>query len=72
MNVADDRNVLQRARIRTVEKDTSANRVTRAPEPRGGASRRRQAAVRRLLFLSEAAKTARGTTRWTRDELHDR
>lgn len=72
MNAADDKNALQRARVRTVEKDTSVDRVARAPEPRAGAARRRQAAVRRLLFLSKTAKTARGTARWTRDELHDR
>ena len=72
MNIADDKHSLQRARIRTVEKNTSVNRVAQAPEAPAGAARRRQAAVRRLLFLSEAAKTARGTTRWTRDELHDR
>ena len=70
MNIADDKHS-QRARIRTVE-NTSVNRVAQAPEAPAGAERRRQAAVRRLLFLSKAAKTARGTTRWTRDELHDR
>ena len=72
MNPADDRNVLQRVRIRAVEEDTSVNAVAQAPEPHVAAARRRQAALRHLLVLSETAKTARGATRWTRDELHDR
>ena len=72
MNPADDRNVLQRVRIRAVEEDTSVKAVAQAPEPQASAARSPRAALRRLLVLSETAKTARGAARWTRDELHDR
>jgi hypothetical protein len=72
MSLADDKNVLQRVRIRAAEEDTSVNAGAQSPEPHAGAARRRHAAIQRLLVLSETAKTARGATRWTRDELHDR
>ena len=72
MNVADDKNSLRRARIHAAEEDTSVSAGAQAPEPHADAARRRLAAIRRLLVLSETAKTARGAARWTRDELHDR
>ena len=54
------------------EEDTSVRAATQAPEPHAAAARRRQAALQRLLNLSDIAKTARGVTRWTRDQLYDR
>ena len=72
MNRADDKSVLQRVRIHAAEEDTSVNAGAQAPEPHADAARRRQAAIRHLLVLSETAKTARGAARWTHDELHDR
>lgn len=72
MNTADDENVLQRVRIRAGEEDKSVNAVAQTPEPHADAARRRHGALQHLLVLSETAKTARGGTHWTRDELHDR
>ena len=71
MKVADDKNVFRCVRIRPAEEDTSVRAVTRPPEPHAGAAGRRQAALQRLLLLADIAKTARGVTRWTRDELYD-
>ena len=72
MNPANDRDVLQRARIRAADEDTSVNAVAPTQESHPGATRRRHAALQHLLVLSETAKTARGAARWTRDELYDR
>ena len=59
MNLADDKNVLQRVRIRAAEADTSVNAKAQAPEPYADAARHRQAAIQHLLVLSETAKSAR-------------
>lgn len=73
LTITVDDGVLKRARIRALEQDTSVNAVLRdyLESYAGGPDRRREA-VARLLELSRATRSGRGTATWTRDELHER
>ena len=63
----------ERARMRALEENTSVNAALRKyPESYAGTTRRRCRALESLLLLSRATWAGRGTTRWTRDELHER
>lgn len=73
LTVTVDKEILQRARIRAIEEDTSVNAVVRRYlESYAGVAYGRREAIDRLLHLSKTTKTGRGSARWTRDELHDR
>lgn len=73
LTVTVDNDVLKRARIRAIMEGTSANAVVREfLAAYAGAAGPRRVAVDRLLTLSGAATSGRGTANWTRDELHDR
>lgn len=68
-----DKDVLKRARVRAITEDTSVNAVVREfLAAYAGAAGPRRDAVESLLVLSRTATSARGSAKWTRDELHDR
>lgn len=65
--------VLKRARIRALEENTSVNAVLREYlESYARVEARRRHSLDHLLRLSRAARTGRGSAKWTRDELHER
>ena len=69
--VEDD--ILKRARIRAIEENTSVNAVVRAYlATYAGADRQRDDACARLLALSRASRSRRGSATWSRDDLHER
>ena len=73
LTIAVDDEVLRRARIRALEEGSSVTTVLREHlESYAGATRRPRAAIARLLLLSKTARSGRGATAWTRDELHER
>lgn len=73
LTIAVDDEVLKRARIRALEEGSSVNAVLREHlESYAGVTRRRRAALARLLLLSKTARSGRGAAAWTRDELHER
>ena len=74
LTIRVEREVLRRARIRAFEEGTSVNAVLRGclEVYASGEPQRRRGAVARLLELSRTAGTGRGTTTWTRAELHER
>ena len=73
LTITIDKEILQRARIRAIEEDTSVNAVVRQYlESYAGVAQRRREALEHLLRLSKTARTARGSATWTRDQLHDR
>lgn len=64
--------LLERARARALEDETTVNAVLRKfLESYAHATRQRRAAEK-LLALSRTAQARRGATTWTRAELHDR
>lgn len=70
-----DEEVLERARIRAMEENSSINAVLRRyleEYARGDDLRcHRRAAVDALLALAAEARTGSGGKGWTRDELHE-
>ena len=69
--VPDD--ILKSARRRALEQGTSVNAVLRDYLSQFAGAQSAQAnAAQRLLALSRAARSGRGKSSWTRDELHDR
>ena len=73
LTIAVDEQVLKRARIKALEQGTSVNAVLRSYlEQYVREADARKRAVREILALSRTSRAARGSRRWTRDELHDR
>lgn len=73
LTVTVDNDILKRVRIRAIMEETSVNAVVREfLAAYAGAAGPRRVAVDRLLTLSGAATSGRGTAKWRRDELHDR
>ena len=73
LTIVVDDDVLKRARIRALEENTSVNAVVRAYlATYAGTDQRRDDACARLLALSRASRSRRGSAVWTRDELHER
>lgn len=73
LTITVDEEVLKRARIRALELGTSVNGLLREVlESFAGVDRARDAALRDLMELSRSAQSRRGSSRWTRDELHRR
>lgn len=69
-----DDEVLQRARIRAIESDTSVNAVVRDFLERYAGDDRGEAVLHRFADTAEtvAAGDQREGRGWTREELHDR
>ncbi len=73
LTVTVDEALLNRARLRALEQNTSLTAVLRGYlESYAGLSAEREAAVRAVLELSEAAVSRHEGPRWTRDEFHER
>ena len=73
LTIVVDDDILKRARIRAIEENTSVNAVVRDYlATYAGADRRRDDACERLLALSRASRSRRGSAVWSRDELHER
>lgn len=73
LTIAVDAQVLKRARIMALEQGTSVNAVLRSfLEQYVREADTRKRAVREILAFSRTSRAARGSRRWTRDELHDR
>ena len=71
LTITVEREVLQRARIRALQQNTSVNAVLREfLASYAGIRTGRRRAVGKLLRLSEDAQSVRGRNEWTRDELH--
>ena len=63
--------VLKRARLRALEQGTSISALLREYLSQFARLRPAQIeAARRILDLSESARSGRGKSRWTRNELH--
>ena len=68
-----DADVLEQARLRALQENTSVNAVLREYlEHYAGVNKARQAAIDHLLELSRQATSRRGGGQWNRDELHER
>jgi plasmid stability protein len=73
LTIAIDDEILKQARIRAIEQGTSVNAVLRDYlAGYAGANARQEKALRSLVRLSQRSKARRGTSRWTRDDLHER
>ena len=76
LTISVDEDVLKRARIRALEENTSVNAVLggylREYARSDEATRKRLAALDRLLRIADENPIDRGGRRWSRDELHDR
>ena len=65
--------ILKSARRRALEQGTSVNAVLRDYLSQFAGAQSAQAnAARRVLDLSRSARSGRGKTKWTRDDLHQR
>lgn len=65
--------VLERARFRALEDNTSVNSILREYlESYAGVAARRRDALEHLICLSRTTEGARGQANWTSDELHER
>ena len=73
LTIAIPDDILKSARRRALEQGTSVNAVLRdyLSQFAGGQSAQASAA-QRVLALSRTARSGRGKSSWTRDELHDR
>jgi molybdenum-dependent DNA-binding transcriptional regulator ModE len=73
LTITVEEEVLKRARIRELQQGTSVNAVLRAYlEAYAGLREDQQAALQRLLEMSNATQSGRGDAVWTRDDLHER
>ena len=73
LTITVEEHVLERARVRALEENTSVNAILREYlEAYAGVSRRRRDALEILLHLSRTTESGRGTARRSRDELHER
>ena len=73
LTITVDEGLLRRARVRAAQLGTSVNAVLRDyMESWVGGSEEQAAAVRSLLERADRAQSARGSRKWTRDELHER
>jgi plasmid stability protein len=73
LTISVDDEVLKKARMRALEQGTSVNAVLREYlEAYAGVWQRQEEAIGNLLRLSLSAKSRRGGSKWTRDELHER
>jgi hypothetical protein len=65
--------ILKSARRRALEQGTSVNAVLRDYLSQfAGTESAQTNAAKRVLELSRAARSRRGKSKWTRDELHQR
>jgi plasmid stability protein len=73
LTITVDEELLKRARIRAIEQGTSVNAVLRNfLESYSGVQQVREQGIRALLQLSQKAQSRRGSSIWSREELHDR
>ena len=73
LTITVDDEVLRRARMRALEQDRSVNSLLREYlEAYAAAGQTWEQAAEAILRLSAEARSGRGESRWTRDELHER
>ena len=73
LTIVIEEDVLQKARLRALQRGTSVNAVLREYlQAYAGAGDERQQAVKGLLEMSRRATTRAPRRRWTRDEVHER
>ena len=73
LTIVVDDDILERARIRAIEENTSVNAVVRAYlVSYAGVDCRRDDACERLLALSRASRSRRGGAVWNRGDLYGR
>jgi plasmid stability protein len=73
LTISIDDEVLKQARIKAVEQGTSVNSLLREYlEAYAGTRQRQEEAIEKLISLSHTAKSGRGHSKWSRDELHNR
>ncbi len=73
LTITVDDEALKKARLRALEQGTSVNALLREYLENFAGVRDRQArAARRILELSEGARSGRGGRSWSRDDLHER
>ena len=73
LTIVVDDDILERARIRAIEENTSVNAVVRAYlATYAGVDCRRDDACERLLALSRASCSRRGGGVWSRGDLYER
>lgn len=73
LTITVDDESLKKARLRALEEGTSVNAVLREYlESYAGVHDRHIRAARRVLELSDRARSGSGGRKWSRDELHER
>lgn len=73
LTIAIDEGLLRRARVRAARLGTSVNAILRDHlQSWTGEADERTRAVSSLIERSKKARSARGSKRWTRDQLHER
>ncbi len=73
LTITVDEEVLRKARIRALEQGLSVDAVLcNLLEAYAGVRHSQQAAAADVVALSRKSRSRRGTSRWTRDGLHDR
>ncbi|MDA2918763.1 DUF6364 family protein [Desulfobacterota bacterium AH_259_B03_O07] len=73
LTISVDDEVLKKARIKALEQGTSVNALLRNYlEAYTDVRQHQEEAIENLLQLSRSAKSRRGGSKWTRDELHER
>jgi len=73
LTIAVPEEILKSARRRALEQGTSVNAVLRDYLSQfAGAQSSQASAAQRVLELSRKARSGRGKSKWTRDDLHER
>jgi hypothetical protein len=74
LTLSIDENLLRRARIRALERDTSVNALVRGYLEDLAAEAKQIDGIQGLLELAQSTSSGSGLggRDWTRDELHDR
>ena len=73
LTIVVDDDILERARIRAIEENTSVNAVVRAYLLTYAAEDlQREDACERLLALSRSSRSRRADAVWSRDDLYER
>lgn len=73
LTIEVDDDILERAHIRATRENTTVDAAVQAYlATYAGDERKRDDACKRLLALSRASRSRRGSAEWSRDDLHNR
>jgi len=73
LTITIDDATLKKARLRALEQETSVNALLRDfLEAYSGVRGEQKKAVKEIISLSRTSDSRRGSSRWSREELHER